>query len=203
MGTRIFEILLGTPAEVDDEIVFVSLASAGDLAAKSRLVYPGTSPALAPIVYFSNPDRRFGFDNEPIFDPSSQVIQTLDSQQLLSFTNTIVDVIIVETWTIDNGKFAMPIFMYRQLREYMKNPPDAGEFINWEPQNQSDKAYQVQLISLKAGTGPIPEAAEFTPHGQGGSVVAGPLDGEDVGLQNAGVIDASVELTFRLVAEVP
>lgn len=203
MGDRVFEILLGTPAEEEEDIVFVPLASAGDLDAKSRLVYPGTSPALSPIVYFSNPDRRLGFDNEPIIEPSSQVIQTLDSQQLLSFTRSIVDVIVVETWTIEAGKLAMPISMYRELRAYILNPPAAGLFINWEPQNQSTKAYQVQLVSLKAGTSAIPEAAEFQPRGHGGgAVVAGPADDLDVSLSTSGFLEVQCELTLRIVAEV-
>lgn len=206
MTTRTFQIQLGTPVEEDEGISFVALASAGDPTAKTRIVFPGSPPPLNPVVYFTNPVRRLGFDNEPLSDPVSKIIQTLDSQVLQTFNRTLADVIVVERWPIGGG-ISMPMFFWRELRGYAKNKGQIaeGEFIEWYPENQSEKGYQVQLIIVKGGSEPIAEAMEFIPRGQGGvpGGVAGPADDLDVGLQTAGFKTTPVEVRWRLIAELP
>ena len=205
MSLRVYEIFAGAQVEEDDAITFVELASAGDPSAKSTLVYPGTPPPLNPIAYNSNPDRRLGFDNDQVINlPANTLVETLDDQVLVSFDHTIVDRVVVEKWTVDGGKLSMSAAFFRELRNYHENAPDpeVDGYLRWSPANQSTKTFEIQLVSLQAGSDVLnPDATEFRPIG-GDGVTAGP-DG-DLGIEfaSAGWLDVEVIQTLRIVSEV-
>jgi hypothetical protein len=205
MSLRVFEYLAGAPAEETETIVFVSLASAGDPAAKSRLVYPGSPPALNPILYSTNPDRRLGFDNDDVINaPANTLVETADDQVLVRFEHTIVDRIVVERWTVGGSKLSMSAAFYRELRNYHENPPDpeVDGYLQWSPANQSTKTFEVQLVTLQVGADiRNPDATEFRPIG-GNGTNAGPDGDLGVEFASAGWLDAEVVQTLRIVSEV-
>ena len=188
-------------------ISFVELASSGTPAAKSTLVYPGSPPAIPSTTYFTNPDRRLGFDNDDVsVQPANTLVETLDDQVLVSFARTIVDRTVVEKWTVEGGKLSMPISFYRELRNFHENPPDpdVDGFMRWSPANQSTKTFDVQLVSLEVGADPMnPDATEFRPlpHGSSGTI-AGPDGDLGVEFANSGWLEVEVTQVLRIVAEV-
>lgn len=202
---KIFDIFEGDPAEAEAGIAFIELASDGDPTAKSRLVYPGSPPELPPITYFTNPDRRLGFDNDSLINkPAVTMVQTLDDQVKLSFDSTIADRNIIERWTVDGGKLASSIAFYRELRGYFENPPDedVDGYIEWSPANQSTKTFNVQLVKLQVGSDPmLDDVTEFRPIG-GNGTNAGPDGGLGVEFDAAGWVDAEMILALRIVSEV-
>jgi hypothetical protein len=205
MSIRVFEYLAGTPATEEDAIAFVALASAGDPSARSRLVYPGSPPALNPVTYFTNPDRRLGFDNDDVINaPANTLVETADDQVLVSFGHSIVDRIVVERWTVGGSKLSMSAAFYRELRNYHENPPDpeVDGYLQWSPANQSTKTFEVQLVTLQVGADlKNPDATEFRPIG-GDGTNAGPDGDLGVEFASAGWLDAEVVQTLRIVSEV-
>ncbi len=205
MPTRVYEYFLGTPVETDEGISFIELASAGDPTAKTRLVYPGSPPALSPITYFANPDRRMGFDNDDLpLVPQRTLVETLDDQVVVSYDRTIVDLQIFEKWTVDGGKLSMSTAMMRELRGYHENPPDpeVDGYITWSPAEQSTKTFEIQLVSLKVGADDKwIDATEFRPIG-GDGTIAGPDGDLGVEFASAGWQDVEIVQHFRIISEV-
>ncbi len=212
MGLRVFQYSLGAAVAQASTIRFTELASDGDPAAKSILTFPGASPPFPPIVYFTNPDIRRGFDNDSLLlPPSSTLTKTLSSHVLTSFENTIEDRIIEEVWTAEGGKLSMPTGFWRELRNYNENRPDpeVDGFITWQPRNQGSKTYEIQIVHLTAGgDNMLPQVApEFKPIGGGGSVggqvIAGPDGDLDVMFASSGWQTEEIVLRFRLISELP
>lgn len=211
MGSRLIQYSQGAAAATQELISFVELASAGDPLAKSRLVFPGSPPPLPPIVYFTNPDIRRGFDNDQlILPPTRSLIKTLDDHVLTSFDNTIVDRQIEEVWTNEGGKLSMPTSFYRELRNYDENTPDPETvgFIQWSPADQSTLTFNVQFVHLTAGGDPVfPQVApEFRPRGGGGTVdgnvIAAPDGDLGVEFANSGWQREEIVLRLRLISQV-
>jgi hypothetical protein len=208
MGTRVFQYFPGATVETEAAISHVELASAGDPTAKTRLVYPSiapAAPALNPITYFVNPDRRMGFDNDDLpLLPNRSLVMTVDDQVVLSFPKTVVDIVITEKWTVAGGKLSMSSAMMRELRGYHENPPDPDVlgWITWQPAEQSTRTYQIQMLSLQVGSDiNWIDATEFRPGG-GDGTIAGPDGDLGVEFASSGWQDVEVVQKFRLIAEV-
>ncbi len=211
MGVRVYQYSQGAAAAEDELISFVELASNGTPGAKSRLVYPGSPPPFAPVTYFTNPDKRAGFDNDTlILPPARTVVETLDDQVVVGFAQTLRDRIVEETWTNEGGKLSMPTHFYRQLRGYDENQPDPDTvgFVQWFPANQSALGFNVQLVFLTAGGDPVMPmtAPEFRPIGGGGNVggdtIAGPDGDLDVAFASSGWQTEEIKLRLRIVSQV-
>lgn len=212
MGLRVFQYSQGAAVAQASAISFVELASTGDPLAKSTLTYPGATPPFPPVVYFTNPDMRNGYDNETLMlHPDSSLVKTLSSHVLVSFDRTIVDIQIEEVWTNEGGKLSMPTGMYRELRNYNENRPDPevdGNIV-WQPANQGTISYEVKIVSLTAGgDANLPHVApEFRPIGGGGQVgsniIAGPDGDLDVQFAQSGWQTEEIVLRMQLIAELP
>ncbi len=211
MSFRVYQYSLGAAALEAAGISFVELASAGSPLAKSTLVYPGSPPELPPIVYFTNPDRRPGMDNDTlILPPKRTLVKTLSSKVLVSFGETIVDREVKEIWTNEGGKLSMPTAFYRELRGYDENPPDPETLGNlvWSPANISTKSYEVQIVSLMGGSDlNFPDVSpEFRPLGGGGTVggnvIAGPDGDLGVEFASSGWQTSEIVLHLRILSEV-
>lgn len=202
-GSRLYEIFLGSPTTTTSSLTLLGTGPTGDPALRRRLVHPNA--ALAPIVYWQNPDRTFNLDNEVLRAPIAELHRTLTSSALVRFAEVDADVVITEVWLASDQRFSMPGFLFRQLYEYLINPPAfdpiTPSYIQWEPRDRNPKAYYVEMLRMVVGSGGDPtqlfDLTEYFPP-------AGELDLLDDGFLNggSGLVDRTVVLQFRIVAEV-
>lgn len=209
-ASRLYEIFQGTPTVVDEVVTILGLGPTGDATLRRRLVHPDAAN-FEPILYWSNPDRTFNLDNELLRAPLTAVLRALEGSAVTRFDQVDADVVITEVWQATNQKFSMPAFLFRQLYEYLLNPPawtpSAPIFIQYSPQDKNPKTYNVELVRLVVGSGGDPtqlyDVTEFFPAGAG-SGVADPLAGLDAAFENegSGLLDRTVLFQMKVVSEV-
>lgn len=209
-GSRMYEIFQGTPTTIDEEVTILGLGPTGDATLRRRLVHPD-SANFEPILYFQNPDRTFNLDNELLRAPITAILRALEGSAVTRFEQVDADVVITEVWIGSTQKFSMPAFLFRQLYEYLLNPPawtpGSPIYIQYSPQDKNPNTYKVELIRLVVGSGGDPsqlyDVTEFFPAGAG-SAVADPLAGLDAAFANegSGLLDKTVLFQMKIVAEV-
>lgn len=211
-GSRLYQIFAGAPVTVDEEVTILGLGPTGDATLRRRLVHPD-SENFEPILYWSNPDRTFNLDNEVLRAPITAVLRALEGSAVTRFDELVADVIITEVWVGTEQKFSMPAFVFRQLYEYLINPPAwapaAPVYIQYSPQDKNPKTYNVELLRLAVGSAGDPsqlfDVTEFFPVGQGaGQAQADPLESLDEAFANegSGLLDRTVILQMKVVSEV-
>lgn len=214
MSGTLIAIQQGNPTVVQTSVTFIGTGSAGDPAACSRLVFPTTvSPLLAPIVYAVgqdglcfNPTRRLNFDKVPLPHPETSVVRTLGGTNVVRFEGLTEDVVVTEVWSNQAGA-SMPTFLLRLFYEYLINAalidPATDDPIVWEPRNQSDNTYQVELLSLSVGGGTGESQFDVLDVRPDYGVV-GDFDNALTTLNTTptGLVDEEVRLRMRILAQV-
>lgn len=147
----------GVPSAAQDTLEIYPSGQSGTLGAKRILTHPD-GVNFPPIVYYSNPTRTFNLDNEVLIPPAAESIETLTSQQVVRFQRVLQQVVASEVWEASEGRdAAMPTSQFRQLYEYLRNPPAydplAQTYVTWQPRDKSDLTYNVQLFALSVGGG--------------------------------------------------
>lgn len=208
--TRLYQIFQGSPITATATPTILGLGPAGDPTSRRRLVHPDAAN-FDPIVYWSNPDRTFGIDNELLLPPIAGVARALDGSLVTRFDAVTADVVITEVWIAEGSKMACPVFLFRQLYEYLQNPPAfnaaSQTYIQWSPQDRNAKTYNVELVRLQVGSGGDPtqlfDVTEFVPRGAG-AAQGDPLAGLDDTFANegGGLLDRTMTFTFKVVSEV-
>lgn len=201
---RIYTVFQGTPAVAEEEITFVPIQSSGTPAAQRTLTHPNS--LLAPIVYFCNPDRTINFDQDVLLSPQTAVERMLVGSLVTRNETEEDDIVITERWSGEANKFSMPTFFFRQLYEYMINPPpfDATnqEYIIWAPNDKTSETYNVIFTRLSVGGGSennqLFDINDFL--AEGGSQIATPLDFLDDAV--TGMLDRTVQLQFKIVNKI-
>lgn len=194
-----------TATPVVSAVTLISVAQDGDPGANRILTHPD-SANFAPITYFRNPDSTSNLDNEVLTSPDAQTVKTSSSTKLIRQEGLLVDVVCEENWAgQENRRAAMPTFMFRQLYEYLINPPafssTAQTFIEWQPRDRSLKTYNVELFKLTVGSGS--GATVFNVHelrGITGNTIQSPFEGLDV--SPTGFIDQSITVHLHVISEV-
>lgn len=209
-ASRLFEIFQGTPTTVDEEVTILGLGPTGDATLRRRLVHPDAAN-FEPILYWKMPDRIINMDNEALSTPITAVLRALDGSQVSRFAEDVPDVIVTEVWLGSDTVFSMPGFQFRQLYEYLRNPPtwDPADpvYIQYSPQDKNAKTWNVELLRLAVGAGGDPsqlfDVTEFFPPGAG-SAQADPLAYLDEAFANegSGLLDRTVVFQMKLVSEV-
>ncbi len=155
-SSRLFFIGLGIPTSTTSAVVIFESGEAGVVGARRILTHPDTQN-FSPITYDRNPDRDFNLDTEVLPGVRGSAIDTLGARQVVRFEETIADVVVTEVWDGASGQASMLAFFFRQLYEYLRNPPVFNAitqtFITWQPRDKSTKTYNVQLFRLKVGSG--------------------------------------------------
>ncbi len=205
-STRTIFVGLGIPITATVEPILFESGQSGTLGAKRVLTHPLGS-TFSKITYYKNPTRNFNLDNEVLLAPTSSTIKTIGSRQVVRFENELDDIIVTEIWEgAENRQAAMPTFMFRQLYEYLINPPvfssTAQTFITWEPRDRSTKTYNVQFYQLRVGGGGSEEKTfDIDDRRLADSVeIKHPLETLDV--SPTGLITRNVEVKLRIVSEV-
>lgn len=201
---RLFEIFQGSATTAQEVSTILGLGPTGDATARRRLVHPEPA-SFAPILYFQNPDRTWNLDNDLLYAPITAVLRALDGSAVTRFEEVMADVLVTELWVGSDQKFSMPAFFFRQLYEYLLNPPTYNPanqaFIQYSPQDKNTKTWNVELIRLAVGAGTDPsqlyDINEFFPRGS-------PLENLDAAFANegSGLLDRSVMLQMKIVSEV-
>ncbi len=209
-ATRLYQIFQGSPITVTATPTILGLGPAGDPTSRRRLVHPD-SGSFDPIVYWSNPDRTFGMDNEVLLPAIAGVSRALSGSLVTRFDAVTADAVITEVWTAEGDKLSAPAFLFRQLYEYLKNSPafspTAQTYIQWSPQDRNTKTYNVELVRLAVGSGSDPtqlfDVTEFIPAGVG-SAWGDPLASLDDAFANegGGILDRTMTFSFKIVSEV-
>lgn len=153
--SRLYQILQGLPITATPSVQLLPSGITGTRGSLCRLVHP-ESDDWPPIVYYRNPDRRFNFSTDYMRHPLISVIRTASSSKLLRFEEVVEDVIVTEVWNAGGG-LSVPLFMVHQIYEYLNNPPAfsalAQEYIIWEPRDETDDTYWVQMVGAQVGGG--------------------------------------------------
>lgn len=208
-ASRLYEIFEGTPATEDEEVTILGYGPTGDATEKRSLVHPD-SVNFPPILYWKNPDRTFNMDNDALRAPIADALRALEGSQVVRFSEVVADVLITEVWRGSDGEFSMPAFQFRQLYEYVINPPDwapaSPVYVQWSPQDKNAKTWNVELLRLVVGggqPGALFDVTEFFPPGSG-AAQGDPLASLDDAFLNegSGLIDRTVTLVMKLVSEV-
>ena len=155
--TRIVFLELGVPTVSQSTLVLYETGQAGEVGAKRVLTHPNGDDFSA-IAYYKNPTRTFNLDNQVLVAPRSDAVPTLGSRQVVRFERGIDDVIVTEVWEgAENRRAAMPTSLWRQLYEYLRNPPAfdpvTQTFITWAPRDRTTLVYNVQLYQIRVGGG--------------------------------------------------
>lgn len=208
MSFRIYQIQQGVAVEAVAEVQLLPSGSTGVAGALRRLVHPDGG-LLPPLVYYRNPDRTFNFDNDVLRHPITSVTRTLSSSRTVRFEEVTEDVIVTERWEAGGG-LSMPGFMFRQLYNYLVNPPAfsavAQTYIIWEPRDETDDTYEVEVIGLQVGSGPgrfsikkhVARGGASDPQTPG--TLATPTDTMDVAPTY--LLDQPVDLTMRIISRI-
>ncbi len=204
-AVRTIFITLGVPTTVSPTRILFDSGQAGVLGAQRILVHPDGS-FFSPITYYKNPTRTFGLDNTVLPAPISDAILTLGSRPVVRFERFEKDVVITEVWEgAEDKRASMPTFLFRQLYEYLINPPvfdvDAQTFITWEPRDRTTLKYNVQFFELRVGTSSGTDKVfdiddfRLPP----GPVIQNPLD--DLDVSPTGLITRDVVVRMRVVSQ--
>lgn len=196
-------IALGVPTVVASTITIISVGQDGTPSAKGLLTHPDTAN-FVPISYSRNPDFTTNLDNNVLTAPDATVVKTSTSSKLIRTEGVLEDVVCEEAWGAQPGsRISMPTFFFRQLYEYLINPPafdaDNQTFIQWAPRYRSIRIYNVHLYKLIVGSGS--GASIFTPHEYRG--IAGPIRSpfEDQDVNPTGFMDNAVTMHLHIVSE--
>lgn len=211
-ASRLYQIWLGGLITEDEAVTILGLGPTGDVTARRRLVHPDAEN-FEPILYWSMPDRTYNLDNEVLRAPIAAVLRMLEGSVVTRFEQVDADVVITELWNGSEAEFSMPGFQFRQLYEYLVNPPAfdpaAPVYIQYSPQDKNAKTYNVELYRLAVGSGSDPtqmyDLTEFFPPGQGaGQAQVGPLASLDEAFANegSGLLDRPVIFQMKIVNEV-
>ena len=123
--------------------------NAGGGAAR-ELRYPGD--ALPPLIYEEPPDSWENFDTAPLTArPLAKGQMTISDYQLARWPGYVKDNPVREIWKGSDTDSHMPLSFLRRLWEYYANPPASG-YITWNPKDRADKAYNIEIIGLRAGS---------------------------------------------------
>lgn len=210
MTFRIFQVLQGDEVAEQDTVQLLPSGLTGTTGALRRLVHPdaGTFPAL---VYYSNPTRTFNFDSDVLRHPIASIVRTLSTSKTIRFEEVVEDVVITEQWE-PGGGLSMPVFFFRQLYEYLVNPPEFDPalqtYIIWEPRDDSDDTFEVEVLGLQVGGGSPGKYNVKKYIGRGGpndpqtpGTILTPTDTMDV--SPTALLDQVVTLTMRIIRKVP
>jgi hypothetical protein len=183
---------------------------AGDRSALCRLVHPDDS-TFPPVVYYKNPDLRYNFSTDVLRHPIASVVRTASSSKLVRFEEVEEDAIITGVW-VGGGRFlSLPLFIVHQLYEYVNNPPDfnalSQEYIIWEPRNETDDTFQVEVIGLQVGGGTPGKYAMkrwFAGGGPNDPLSPGPGDTptDTMDVAPTALLNENVILTMRMIGKV-
>ena len=203
--SKFIEIQAGAATVATTTITFLGIGSDGTYGAKRILTHPTTS--LAPITYFSNPDRTLGMDNDALFHPITNAVLTLGTTRVVRFETGVDDVIATEIWEGEDGRASMPTFFLRQLYEYLINPPAFSEltpvYIQWEPRERNARVFNVEFLSLSVGGSGESQFDLVDLRDLGGKFKGGTalnaLDG--LNATETGLVDREVRLRMRIVSE--
>jgi len=206
---RIYQIGQGTPVVAESTVQLLSAGLTGSKGAKRRLVHPdsATHPTLT---YYKNPDRTVNFDQDILRHPIASAIRTIGGTVVVRFEELDEDVIVSEVWEAGGG-FSMPVFQFRDLYNLFLNPPAfaaVGQlYTRWEPRDETDDAYHVELLDLQVGGGGLGKFDVKKWCADGGpndpnlpGAIANPLDSLDV--SPTALIDQQVTLVLRIVEKV-
>ncbi len=208
--SRLYQVQQGQPITATPTVQLLPSGDAGTRGALCRLVHPDDD-TFPPVVYFRNPDRRFNFSTDVLRHPILKLIRTASSSKLLRFEEVTEDVLVTELWGAGGG-LSLPLFMLHQLYEYLINPPDfsalAQEYVVWEPRDETDDAYHVQVVGLQVGGGGAGKYNMRRWYAGGGpndpnnpGTILTPSDTMDV--SPSALIDQPAALTLRIVEKVP
>lgn len=218
MAVYNYTIQAGSPSILSETLTLLGTGSVGDRYAKRRLVHPNS--AIAPLVYYTNPDRTVNFDKVPLHTPRSGTVTTLGTTAVNRFASFESDVVITEIWQAQDGnRIVLPTSFFRSMYEYLINPPPFvaadPEYVQWEPRDRSDdglgntRVYNVEIISLTVGGGGQAnqrfDVSDFMARGgindsRFTGTTYGPLD--DLQPTFSGLLDRSMVLRFKIVNEV-
>lgn len=206
MTFRIFQLGQGTVEEAVAEVQLLPSGLTGVQGSLRRLVHPSLG-LLPPLVYYRNPDRTFNFDADVLRHPIAAVTRTLSTSKTVRFEEVTEDVVVTERWEAAGG-LSMPVFMFRQLYNYLNNPPPfsaaAQTYIIWEPRDETDFTYEVEILGLQVGSGPGKfSIKKYQARG-------GPSDPTNPGTQDTptdsmdvvptAILDQPVDLTMRIIS---
>ncbi len=208
--TRLYQIQQGLPIVAAPTVQLLPSGVQGTRGALRRLVHPedGDWP---PIVYYRNPDRTYNFSTDVLRHPILQVVRTASSSKLIRFEEVTEDVIVTEAWTARKG-LSLPLFLVHQFYEYLNNPPafhaTAQEYIVWEPRDETDDSWYVQVIGCQAGgTGNsrFNMKRYYASGGPNDPQSPGPVDTptDTMDVSPSPLIDQPVVLTMRIIGKVP
>ena len=180
------------------------IGSSSTAGALRILTHPNSS-LLPPVVYRRNPPRTLNLDLIPQLHPRVSVVKALTGSQAVRFEETLDDIIITEIWPGSNRIASMTAAQLRQLKQYFDNVPttsDTPQFIQWEPRDQSDRAYLIEIVDLTVGGTSDYDILDIVSRG-------GPKDGvrilagtDDLNVLPTGLIDREVKLSFLINSEV-
>lgn len=206
MTYRIYQLQQGVPITSAPTIQLLPSGLVGTRGALRTLVHP-TSATFPQITYYKNPDVTVNYDSDTLRTPIVDVVRTLSSSKLVRFEEVVEDVVVQEIWQ-PGGGLSMPVFLFRQLYEYVLNPPPfdtvAQTYIQWAPRDRSDQVFDVQLIGLQAGNGGYRTRYFQARGGPNDAAVPGPVltPTDTMDVSPTAIMDEVVTLTIRIVAEV-
>jgi len=129
----------------------------------------------------------------------------LSSRVVNRFEQTLVDMLVVETWLGGGTKTSVPASFARKLLNYWLNEPAVDTYITWEPRDISDRKYSVELVSVLPGSDArsiqLVEILERGGKYDGGEVLNA-LDEIDGPTLRTGMLAVQLALTMKIVADV-
>lgn len=112
-----------------------------------RLTYPGGT--FAPIIYESNPDLYTNFQRIPLDKrPRVGAQATLQDNVLVGWLGQARDVSITERWNGSTNRSRVTMDFFLAMQDYYLNPPTDGNYIQWEPRDQTNVVYNVIIEQL-------------------------------------------------------
>lgn len=195
---------LGAPTVSESSLTILSIGQDGDPTAQQILTHPD-SDNFPPIVFYRNPDFITNLDNVVLRGPDARLQKTSSSSKLLRQEQVLEDIVCELTWGAQQGtRASMPTFLFRQLYEYLINPPTfsatAQTYIEWQPRDKSLLTYNVELYQIRVGGGSGANVFNVHDYRLPTTTIANPLDTMDV--SPTGLVDQAVTVSLRTVSEV-
>ena len=113
--------------------------------------------------YLCNPAETLNFVLTPTQKVDTVLHKTLGGTVIVRQAEVEDDVIITETWTGGSGRLSMPAAMFQKLWDFYTTIPAIGQYVQWEPRDVNDVAYDVEIVDLTLG-GPDVNYFEFRPN---------------------------------------
>ena len=198
-----YTINQGTPTVESAGVELLSAGVQGTPGALRRMTHPETD--IADLIYWGNPDQWTNMDNEALLHPITSTVQTLGGRVVNVFPQTIEDILVTEIWSGGAGQGSIPGSFWRRLFNYVRNRPNVGEYVTWEPRDINDRTFKVVLVSVIAGKSVRAlEVVEVRDRGgkYNGGDVYNALDDIDGDLVQTGILATQVTLTMKLVADI-